>query len=199
MASDVVKPSSFPEDRRAYAWTRLSVWVPRSKVVAELMSKFGISQNQAYMDVRGLYQQLAEQRRMSRAAEAAALLEQIDEETERLRDATTEFGRAPVTTALSRLWDMKARLTGAYRDTTKIAVLVATAKEATGLSDEELERAISGAQEQLALPAPVDAFDVQAHEVPGPVPAEVAPPPVEPPAAPPRRQRRGRGRSAPDA
>lgn len=154
------------EERRKYAWERLQEWVPRHKVVRELMERFGVGQAQAYHDIRDVYEAVAEQRKMSRAAEAAALLEQIDAEVETLRDDDGgPLGRAAVSRALGSLWDMRAKLTGAYRDTTRVAVLIATAKEVTGLSDEQLDAMIDGAAKQLALP-PGQTVDVEAQEAP---------------------------------
>lgn len=127
-----------------------------------MTQRFSISWGQAYADIRELYEEIAAQRRISRAAEAAALLEQIDAEVERLRDDNGGIqGRSSVARALGQLWDMRAKLTGAYRDTAKIAILVAEAKQLTGLDDAALEAQIAESERKL-LPAATQAAEVEA-------------------------------------
>jgi hypothetical protein len=157
-----------------------------------MQDRFGISQAQAYNDIRELYEACAEQRKMSRVAEAAALLEKIDAEEERLRDDSCgELGRAPVTRALGILWDMRAKLTGAYRDTTRIVMIKAELQAISGATDDELERMLAEDRRALQLPPGVP-IEAQGQEHPPDPPKRPEPVQPEPPA--PRKRGRPKGR-----
>ena len=68
-----------------------------------MMKRFGIEKSAAYGDIAEIYEELAEQRRMSRRAEAEALLVQVDERIERLRGC--DEPQTDKTRALASLWD----------------------------------------------------------------------------------------------
>jgi hypothetical protein len=147
-----------PDERKKFAWKLLKQWKPRSRVVEALMTEFGISQGVAYQHISDLYEELSEQRRMSRRAEAEALIEQIDEQIESVKAA--EEPETVKAKALVPMWDMRAKLAPAYRDPQRIAILVAQAKELTGLSDGALDALIESETKQLTA----GAVDVEGEE-----------------------------------
>jgi hypothetical protein len=190
-----------PAERKAYAWERLKVWVPRVKVVQEMVEKYSISPAQAYDDVKLLYRELAAMRGADRKAEAEALLLQIDDEIERLRDdGGGDGGRATVSRALAKLWDMRARLTRAYPDTARVTVMLSEFKALTGLSDELLEAMIAGEERRLLEAGAASAIDAQSTEAPAAAPESApAAPPLESRPARRRSRKRGRGSATPGA